>query len=85
MPAQLKSFMRNSDVYKKKNILHFLAFEKRAVTPNQSKLHWFVLDEFLKTTEPHIFLYYRQNAFQISLSFTFVTYKSFKFLSNRYI
>jgi hypothetical protein len=31
MPAHLKSFMRNSDVYKKKNIA-FLTFEKRADT-----------------------------------------------------
>jgi hypothetical protein len=32
MPAHLKSFMRNSDVYKKKITMPFLAFEKRAVT-----------------------------------------------------
>ena len=32
MPAHLKSFMRNSDVYKKKKNIDFLAFEKRAVT-----------------------------------------------------
>jgi hypothetical protein len=44
MPAHLKSFMRNSDcVQKKKNIVPFLAFEKRVVTPStppiQHKLH----------------------------------------------
>jgi hypothetical protein len=33
MPAHLKSFRRNSDVYKKKiYILPFQAFEKRVVT-----------------------------------------------------
>jgi hypothetical protein len=32
MPAHLKSFMRNSDCVQKKNILSFLAFEKRVVT-----------------------------------------------------
>jgi hypothetical protein len=34
MPAHLKSFMRNSDCVqkKKKNIVPFLAFEKRVVT-----------------------------------------------------
>jgi hypothetical protein len=34
MPAHLKSFMRNSDVYKKNKIIimPFLAFEKRVVT-----------------------------------------------------
>jgi hypothetical protein len=31
MPAHLKSFMRNPDVYKKK-VMPFLAFEKRIVT-----------------------------------------------------
>jgi hypothetical protein len=32
MPAHLKSFVRNSDVYKKKIIMPFLTFEKRDVT-----------------------------------------------------
>jgi hypothetical protein len=32
MPAHLKSFMRNSDCVQKKNIVPFLAFEKRVVT-----------------------------------------------------
>jgi hypothetical protein len=34
MPAHLKSFMRNSDCVQKKNIVPFLAFEKRVVTKN---------------------------------------------------
>jgi hypothetical protein len=38
MPVHLKSSLRNSDVYKKKNRTPFLGFEKRVVTVTNIKL-----------------------------------------------